>query len=163
MSTLISEFRDPLRHLLGDRHASVYQYSDGNLDAAVKTMVKMGKLAGFALTPAQDAVTPDVSDPNDYALLLYETVRSFVAGNPDRYSYRTRALSETFGRWREFLDYLETNIHELKNGAMFDGWQSFAGWWRGNVGEDLLEVMTRVEVQAPVQTVTVNSDGTHVT
>lgn len=162
MSTLITEFLEPLRHLLGDLDASVYQFSDSNLLVGVKTMVRMGKLSGYALTQDKLSVTPAVDDPNDYALLLYETVRSFISSNPDSFSFKTRAVGQRVGSWSMFLAELEENIHELKNGTMFDGWQGFIGWVRGIDGLDPMSLMTRLEVDAPVQTVSVGIDGVHV-
>jgi hypothetical protein len=148
--------------LLGDLDASVYQFSNSNLDVGVKTMVRMGKLSGFTLSQDSLSVTPSVDNPNDYALLLYETVRSFVAGNPDSYSFKTRAVGERFGSCSTFLAELEQNIHELRNGTMFDGWQGFIGWVRGMGGLDPMALMTRLTVDAPIQTVSVGVDGMRV-
>jgi len=159
MSTPLSEFREPLRHLLGDRDPATYQYSDANLDVGTRTVVRMGLVEGYSMTADLLSVTPAVTDANAYALLLYQTVKSFVASQPDSYSYRTRALSEQFRGARDFVSTLELNIHELKNGTMFMGWQQFAGWFASLTGTNPWENLISLELDAPTQTMTFGSDG----
>lgn len=153
--TTLESLRPYLRHLLGDRDAAVYQYSDANLDAGVRTVVAMGLVSGYAVSGDGQSVTPTLSDPNALALLLYETVRSFVVSQPDSFSFKTRGFSQSQGAWKVFLSELDQRVHEMRNGTMFDGWQTFHGWYAGMVGLDAGALWTRLNLNAPQESVTV--------
>lgn len=155
MATLISDFYEPIRFILGDRDSTVRLYDDSAISAGVRSSIKMNYLPGFTLTGDLLSVTPDVSDPNDYALLVLKIARSFVAPNPSRYSYKTRAISESFGDYKQFIAMLDESLHELENGVMFAGWQMFKGWWEGMFGVSLVSVLTQVNVKAPWRTLTI--------
>ena len=142
MSTAISDLYNALRHLLGDRDSTVQLYQDSSLLIAVQTMVQMGKVSAFELSTDHLSITPAITTPNDLALLLYHTVLSFVASEPDSQSYRTRAVSETTGANREFIWQLTSSIHELQSGTMFDSWQSFGAWIQGVAGVDLVTFLS---------------------
>jgi hypothetical protein len=156
---LVSELREPLRVILGDRDASFYMYEDAALDAGVRTAVRMGLVEGYSLATGNTAITPDVSEPNDLALLLYHTVKLFVQSAPDSQSYRTRAISESMGAYKRFLAELEQSIHELENGTMFSSWQNFSTWSMGLFGADLWSLLSDVTVDRPVATVNVGASG----
>lgn len=120
MSTLITDLYEPLRHLLPKETT----YEDTALLAGVRAMIGMGKLPDYALTPDRLEITPALTDPNDYALLLYHTALSFVQSKPSQYSWRTRALSETVGSYATFVRQLDQHLYELEHGTMFESWTS---------------------------------------
>ena len=155
MSTALSTFRKPVRALLGDRDASVFLYSNTALDDATEVAIRMGKLEGFSMADAT-SITPAITDPNDYALLACEVTMMFVASNPDRYSFKTRPLSESFGSWHEFTMKLEQDIHDLRAGTMFSGWQNLHAWLVGITGLPLDTALSEVEITSPLSTVSIN-------
>ncbi len=158
-TTNISDFYETMRYLLGDRDSTVRQYPDAVLAAAVRSCIRLQKIPGYGVAPSQTEITPAVSDPNVWALVAYHTVKGFVDSNPDRYSYKTRAIGETFGSWRQFLDELRSNIYTLENGAMFSSWQNYYTWFSGVSGLPLEHVMANLTVRAPWLSVGLSTDG----
>lgn len=153
-----------LRILLGDFDPIVQQYPDTVLADSLRTTMLFGKAPSpYALTPDNNGITPDIgSDPtsvNTYALISYYSARWFVMSRPDRYSFKTRAMSESFGSSAKFLQTLEQEIHLLENGTMFSGWQSYFAWLHGVAGLPLGEVLAGFELQAPLWTATFTRDG----
>lgn len=159
MSTLISSLRAPLRFILGDRDSAFYLFSDTILDDGVRSAILLNELKNYALTADQLSVTPALTDPNKFALLCFKTAKMFMDSNPDRYSFKSRAFSESIGGYREFLSTLEQKIYKLENGAMFSGWQSFHAFLSGISGVPLLEVFSDMEVSAPFTTVSLTTSG----
>ncbi len=141
--TAISDLYSMLRHLLGDQDPCVQQYTDATLMAAVQTMVRMGKANTatqvYTLTADRLFISPMLADANALALLIYETVLSFVAGRARGYSYRTRALSESFGDWRTYTRELHDNIYGLRNGDMFASMSNYQNWLTVVLGQNVFE------------------------
>jgi hypothetical protein len=148
-----------LRVMLGDFDPSVRRYSDDTLSDGVKTAIQLNKLPTYSLTPDGGSITPDITDPNLFALLVYHTVKLFVDSEHDRYSFRTRAFSESFGSRSRFLMTLEHEIHKLENGDMFSGWQNYFSWLSGMAGLPLAEVLTDMHVNAPLWNTTLTREG----
>ena len=156
MSTNLTEFHEPLRAVLDDNplDSTSQQYEASTLTKALRSVIRMGQLPGYSLTTDQLEVTPTVSTPTAFALLVYKTARMLVAPRPASYAFRTRALSEVFGDYRSFLAHIEEMIYLLENGeAMFDSWQTFAGWWQGIFGVPFAHLLTHVNVTGPEQTI----------
>ncbi|HXP62044.1 MAG TPA: hypothetical protein VN829_16225 [Dongiaceae bacterium] len=153
----------PLRLMLGDLDPSVQRYPDGTLRDAVKTVLLLNKLPGYAVGLDGVSVDPDLVgpglDPNKFALLCYHTVKLFVDPEHDRYAFRTRAFSESFGSRNRFLQTLEMEIHKLENGDMFSGWQNYFSWLSGMAGLPLAEVLTDMHVNAPLWNATLTREG----
>jgi hypothetical protein len=143
--TTLDQFYPALRLLLQDT-GDVKAYPDDILADGLRTMIRMNKVPAYALTGDQNAITPDAlgdgSDPNVYALMIYHTVKLFIGGTPDRYSFRTRALSESFGSATHFLTQVELEIHALESGECIQGWQTFHDWLAGVSGLPLGLVLT---------------------
>jgi hypothetical protein len=157
--TDINRFYRSARVMLGDLDASVRRYSDSVLSDAVKTVIELNRVPNLTLTPDEAGITPDITDPNQYALILYYTVKLFVDPQPDRYAFRTRAFSESFGSTHRFLQTLEMEIHKLENGDMFSGWQNYFSWLSGMAGLPLAEVLTDMHVEAPLWNATLTREG----
>lgn len=165
MSTSISEFRDPVRAVLGDFNTTVRRYQDSAIDAVVKTLVRCGKFTGLAIDATGLAITPNVQDGAQYGRIVYEAALAFVAPNAGAYSYRTRALAETFGEQKLFLQQLQNALYDLETGggaAMFGTVQTFRGWVLSLTGLNAWEEMSEVKLQTPVSTITVGADGVQV-
>lgn len=156
MSTEISDLYTSLRHILGDRDSNAYRYENSALLAGVQTIMKCGKVTGYSLTSDTLGITPDLTDPNDFALTLYHTALSFIASEPDGWSFRTRSASKTVGSSKGFVRQLEANIHDLENGEMFDSWQSFGEWVRGVQGIDLASFLSPMGTITKLTTISVN-------
>lgn len=135
MATEISEFYEPIRSVMGDRSVDAPLYSDAALAAAVRSAIRMNKLRDYTLTANREGITPTIDDPNRFAELVLKICLQFAAGNPDRYSYRRRPISESFGSWKEFIGYLHGELHALENnGVMFSSWQECRVWWCDRLG-----------------------------
>ena len=160
-TTAISDFYEPIRFLLEDRDPTIQLYSDDQLLIAVRTCIRLQRVPGYSLAVDLTQITPEVADPNKWALVVYHTVKHYVDNQPDRYSYRTRAVSESFGGWRGFLDELKTNIYKLENGAMFSSWNNLYTWFAGMAGLPLNTVMTELFVHAPFWSGSLGTDGLH--
>ena len=145
--------------MLQDFDASARKYPDDVLADGVRTAVQLNKLPGYTLTVDSNGVTPDISDPNQFALLVYHTARLFVMGLPDRYAFKTRGFSESVGSLHRFLNAIEQDIHELENGTAFSGYQSYYAWLHGMAGLPLGEVLAQFNVQSPLWTATFTRDG----
>jgi len=155
-------FYGGLRILLMDYDASVQQFPDDVLANGIRTVIQMGKVPRFALTPDLAGITPDLGGPSapcDYALITYHTARLFVAPRPDRYGFKTRGFSENFGSYNRYLTTLEAEIHNLENGTMFSGWQSYFSWLHGVAGLPLGEILAGFDLQAPLWKATFTRDG----
>jgi len=158
--TPITELQEPIRAVLGDRDPEIPLYANSAIEGAVRTAVRMNFAKGYTLTPNRLNITPDLTDPNAFALLVYRVAVMFIAPNPSFQGYKTRAMSETFGSYRDFMNHLEDVIHRLENGeAMFSGWQHFTGWFEGLHGLCLPALMTEVKVDGSWQTLTVSEGG----
>ncbi len=165
--TPLALFYVTLRVFLDDLDPETFAYPDATLLNALRAALLLNKLPGYTLTPDQNAVTPDLlaagANPNNYALLVYHTVRLFHLGQRDRYSYKTRAVSESFGSMREALLALELDLHQLENGTLFLSWQSYHSWVAGMAGLPAGLVLTNVNVKAPFFTANVSTAGVTIT
>lgn len=164
MSTTIADLRVPVRAVLNDFDTVVRKYQDAAIDAVVAMIVNTGQLPGFATASGNTLITPDVTGRN-YGLLIYKAARAFVAPAPDGYSYRTRALSESFGGQKNFLHHLEQALHDIDQagGGMFGTQLDFQSWFLSiSGGFNPWAAMTDMNVNAPVATVTVGSAGLQV-
>ncbi len=164
MSTPLTDFYDALRSVLGDLDATVRVYEDDSLLKGLRTVIGCGKLSGYTLTSDRLGITPEIptdgsGDPNKFALLLYHTALLFVGPTPDRFSFRTRAYSESSGSVREFIFKLEEMIHELESGSAFGSWQMFEGWYAALAGRSLWEGLTEVTTEQPMNEISVGISG----
>lgn len=162
MYTALENFRPALRIMLGDFDAVSRQYPDAALDDGVRTVMRLGKLPGFTLSPDLLAIDPEVRTANAYALITYHAVKLFVQSRPDRYSYKTRPMSESYGNSYRFLASLEADIHKLENGEMFLGYQTYFSWLSGTAGLPLYETLVQFDLHAPFWAVSLTRDGMRV-
>jgi hypothetical protein len=161
MSTAITDFRTPVRAILGDFDLTVRKYQDTAIDSVVQMVVRSGQLPGFVINAGGTGITPDVIAGRDYGLLIYKAAKAFVTPNAAAYSYRTRALSESFGSQGHFIQQLENALHDIDSGggAMFSTQLGFRSWFLGMAGVDPWADMADMEVNAPTATVSIGRDG----
>jgi hypothetical protein len=148
--------------MMGDLDPTVQRYPDATLAQGVRAAISLNKLASTGITytiPDGENTSPDITDPNTFALLCYHTVKLFLDPEYDRYAFKTRAFSESFGSRNRYLMTLEHEINFLENGDMFSGWQNYFTWLSGMAGLPLAEVLTDMEVQAPLWTATLTREG----
>jgi|HubBroStandDraft_1064217.scaffolds.fasta_scaffold226593_1 hypothetical protein len=156
-----------LRVFLDDM-GEVQQYSDTVLMQGVQSVFQMNKLPGYMLTaPGATTCTPDIlapgTNPNNFAQVVYETLRIFIMSMPESYSYRSRAFSEKFGSPKNFLLSIETDLYKIKNGSRFGSWQSYHSWVAGMAGLPVGLILTNVNVNAPFFTANVSTAGVTIT
>jgi len=160
-TTAVWELREIVRVFLGDFDAAVRRYQDSAIDSVVRSLIRTGAVAGHALTNDRLGITPAISDALALGLLAYKAVRAILLPNLASYSYRTRALSESFGRQDQFMFALETAIYENENGEMFSSMLSFYSWVNSITGVNVWALLTDMKITAPVATV--NLDGSGIT
>lgn len=164
MPTPISEFCDPVRFLVGDHFDGERLTDDSAIARGVRVLIKGGqapaRTPAYALTGDQLAITPDVGDPNHYLLIAAKVAKMYMGSQPDRQSYGDRGHREVLGSFRHLDFDLHELIYKLENGAMFDGWQSFASWLEGFAGvrKSWLH-LTRLKLQMPFDSVTLTGRG----
>lgn len=164
MPTLISEFYDPVRGVLGDHNDANRLYQDTAIARAVKTVARLNLLPGYTVSVDGLNLEPTVAAPVDFARVILYTARAFISGAPGAMSFRTRGFSGSqSSRAGEQGADLNLMIHQLENGAMFNGWQSLAQWFEGFAGRNRVwGNLVRVKVQAPFETVTISDGGASV-
>jgi hypothetical protein len=158
-ATPVWELRETVRAFLGDFDAAIRRYQDSAIDSVVRGLVRAGALTGYALTNDRLGIAPAIIDPKAFGLLTYKAVKAISLPNVGSYSYRTRALSETFGRQTEFLFALETAIYENENADMFSSMFTFYTWVNSITGVNLWALLSDMKVSAPVMTVSVGRGG----
>lgn len=147
----IAELRETVRFILGDHDPDQPMFTDNAVDAAVRSALTLRKVPALSLDPARTGITPEPT-ADQVALVCFHTAKLWLAGDPDKYEYRTRALAEKFGGSRNAMDELEQSIHELENGTMFSGWVMFGSWIEGLGGLHAARHWTQMGGQPPSRT-----------
>lgn len=122
----IASFRTFIRTLLGDNHPTIKTYEAVQIDDAVRLIINLGQITGVTLSTDGTSLVPalaplsatqtDTTVAKNWARVVYYAAKRFVAGNPSSYSFRTRALSESFGEQRDMMFELLQDVYELDNG-----------------------------------------------
>ena len=123
----LTDFYDDIRALTGDFKKRVYE--DSAIGSMMRTQLRLGRVQiydgaaggsvwrlgndGLSITPA---ILP--ADITAYSLLIYHTAHNLVLPDMAAYSYRTRALAESFGVRKDFLFNLQNVIYNLEDGEM---------------------------------------------
>ncbi len=150
MATALSDFYQPLRLLLGDNPvATTFQYEDGQLAAAVRSIIDMGLAPGcLTLTAPRDAVAADadarVLTPDEFGFLAVNGALLLAGGNMHQpESYRTEVISvrQSAGARRDAMHQLQMLKQRLESegdlcgsgraaaGALFDGQSALIGYF----------------------------------
>ena len=116
MATPISSLRDVIRLILGDSDPDIPEYSNEQLDGAVKLVVMTGKAPGYSIdgaeiTPAMDAT----EDPSGYAKVIFYAAKRFAVNISAR-SIRTRAASFSRAEGRELVLDILVELADLEGG-----------------------------------------------
>lgn len=154
----MTDFVEPVRAILGD-FRQPFKYEDSAVLAVLRTVLRCGLVTGYSTTPDMMGVNPVVTDARSLAVLVHKAAKMFVMPNAAAYSYRTRALSESFGNQRDFVFQLEAALYDLEQGDMFHSFQSWHSWVNGVAGVNVWGMMTRMNVNSPVASVTIGSGG----
>jgi hypothetical protein len=103
MAYPLSEFHEGMRVILGDEGdvSEGYDYLDSQLNAALRTVIRMGRVPGVVLTPTDPgSLVSAPANPDTWGFLVASAARLMMSGQED-VNFRTRALSVTadsFGR-----------------------------------------------------------------
>lgn len=125
MATLISTFREPIRVIIDDNDPDIQLREDAQLDAAVRTVVDLGKVTGalaagttYEVDALRTGITPNLTaagDPKAFAQVVYHTAKLFLGAQAPT-SWRTRAFSETIGRNYEAVWNVLTELWDVESG-----------------------------------------------
>ena len=115
MATPILDFREPLRTILGDTHPTIKRYQVDQLDLSVKLVVQLGKAPGIEVsgTDLTPSVTPTNDEAENWAKILFHAAKRFILPAAAAWSFRTRALSQSFGDKRELVFDILSEIYAL--------------------------------------------------
>lgn len=162
MSTPVSNFYEPVRAFLDDFNTTVQKYSDTTIASVVRAIVNCGEMPGYTMQDHAN-IAPGVNDMRVFGQIVYRTCIRLVAPRTSAYSYRTRAISESFGSSREFLMSLESALLDSENaGVSFNSSLDFASWAKSVTGVDIWAGLTDMNVNAPVATVSIGAGGIQV-
>lgn len=144
--SLVSDFIEPVRWLVGDHNDAGRLYDDSQYQRGIRVIVKGGQVSGYSLLSDNNTITPDVPDGGPYLLLSAKVARGFVASVPSKQSVRTRGWSQSTGDFELLLEKLEQLIQDCENGNMGLGFQNYAGFLAGyrNVENRAWDFMTRL-------------------
>jgi len=148
--TPISDFRTPLRIILGDNDPEgLFMHSNDALDSAVKTVFRMGRSpVGYSVSG--ENITPSVPDGTSFAKIACETALLLVCGE-ETISYSTRAVSVR--RTGDRIANLVTELRcRLQEGDTFDSHQTFMAWVQSYTGPGEL---TSIHVDSPMLDVSI--------
>lgn len=166
MNTPLSEFYEPVRALLGDFNREVRRHEDSAIASVLRMLVRGGRLTGYALAVDRLSISPEVLAPDAWITLAYRAAITFILPESGSYSYRMRAVSESFGDRKHVLVALEQQLREVENGGadvVFGSWQSLSGWLAGQVPSrrDLWRQLVEVKAgQPPIGSLTLGgTDG----
>lgn len=152
MSTLISEFREAVRSLIGDLDTPS-RYEDAALDAVVRTVLQTGRVEDYELE-SSTAITPAVTEVNDWFLIAAQAALIIARGRPDAFSWGTRDFSQRVsGASRLLVLELGREIRAAEGRSLFRGWQDFGTWLQGMDGvRPAWRALVAVNIRAPLET-----------
>lgn len=160
---LISETYEGIRAILGDHNPQFRKYEDKSIAAVVRTCLRCGRVPRYTVTPNGMGISPAITVPWDFGILIHHAAKMFVLPDAADYSYKTRALSERFGEQKVFIQELTNAIYDIENGpGVFHTFQSFYGWVNALTGINIWSVMTDMATRAPVATVVIGRAGINV-
>ncbi len=160
MATLISDLREFVRFVAGDNDDQNPIYQPTALDRGIRFVIKGNYLPNYALMVDNLSITPDLTDPNQFLLLVYTVAKRFMVAEPDGQSSRTRAYSERIGNFRDLIFDIEKQLYLLENGTMFASWQSLADFLEGYAGvRNVFQHLSRLKLAAPFTTSVLSVSG----
>lgn len=115
----LSQFHEAMRTLLGDEGDTVggFDFVDAQLDGALRTAVRMGRIPGVALSPGENPVSlvAEPANMDTWGFLVAKSVLLMIGGKIDE-SFRTRALSVRMdpAARRNAVSFLENEIAEIQ-------------------------------------------------
>jgi hypothetical protein len=158
--TPISDTYEVIRAIMGDFDVQFRKHEDTAIASVVRSVVSIGKLPGYAITPDRRSIAPALAMPRDLGLLTLHSAKMFLLPNVADYSYRRRAMGERFGRQEHFLFDLQAQIDEYETGGgVFTTFQSFYGWVNALTGLNIWSVMSDMKTRAPVASVIIGRAG----
>jgi hypothetical protein len=132
MATPISNFRAPVRCLLGDLSEveEEQSFKDSAIDRGLNSAIVFGRLNSPAQSYTTDGTTisPDVADAKTILLLCAHVALMFIQAQPDRMSLRMRAFSQSVGSYRDLAKSLERMVREIEGNGMIESFRSFEMW-----------------------------------
>jgi hypothetical protein len=160
--TALSDFYEPVRFLTGDDLTNPSK-SDAAIAAGLRTIVQMGLVPGYTLDGPKENLVPSIASANDWGLVAAQCALRFISAEPDKWSRRGRPYAESSEKSMTLYADLQEIVHTSQSGGMFfAGWQSLHSWLTGVAGltgRDVGFMLTRLNVDVPIGTVTVTAGG----
>ena len=161
-NTALNDLVPFVKSLLGERFVK----KDATILTGLRLVLNMGHVPGFSLTPAMDAVTPGLTAPREFTLLVGQAAMRLITPDSASTGRRLRAFSEQHGDGRHVVEELRQLVELARNNgssrAMLS-WQDFGGLCRGyQTMEDFYQKVMRANVAAPWGAASFTSGGTFV-
>lgn len=113
---LLSNFHEAVRALVGDEGdlATGYDYSEAQLSAALRTVVRMGQVPSLAMAATPDALAAEPGNPDTWGYLAAKAAHVLIGGaTPVNLRTRAISLSTDPSARRDALAYIEAMLSEI--------------------------------------------------
>jgi hypothetical protein len=154
----LTDFCEPIRAIMGD-FRTPYKYEDSALASVVRSVVRMGKVPGYAISSDGLSITPALTQPCSLAMVSYQSALMLLGPNIGGFQWASRALKIRRGDQTFFLRELQNMVYYLENPAAITSFQTYYAWVNSIVGINVWGLLTEMKVQGPVATVTLGTGG----
>lgn len=158
----LTDFCEPIRAIMGD-FRTPYKFEDQAVASVVRSVVRMGKLQGFAISADGLTITPALTQPYNLAMLSYQSALMLIGPGIAGFQWGSRALKVRRGDQMFFLRELQNMVYYLENPAAITTFQTYYAWVNSIAGINVWGLLTEMKVQGPVATVTLGTGGMNVT
>ena len=116
MPYLLSQFHEALRALVGDEGdlATGYDYSEAQLSAALRSVVRMGFVPSLVMGTTTDALAAAPVNPDTWGFLVAKAAHILIGGaTPVNLRTRAISLSSDPSARRDSLAYIEAMLSDI--------------------------------------------------
>jgi hypothetical protein len=154
----LADFCEPVRAIMGD-FRKPFKFEDASIASVVRTVVRAGHLPNHGITADAMKVSPAITRPSDFALLVYWSARTLLRPMVRGESWSTRGLKVRRNDQRDFLFELEILLYYTENPAQLSSFQSYYSWVNSLAGINVWGLMTEMKVQGPVAEAIIGTGG----
>ena len=154
----LADFCEPVRAIMGD-FRKPFKFEDASIASIVRTVVRVGHLPNHSITADAMKVSPAITRPSDFALLVYWSARTLLRPAVRGESWATRGLKVRRADQRDFLFELENLVYYTENPAQLASFQSYYAWVNSLAGINVWGLMTEMKVQGPVAEAIIGTGG----
>jgi len=154
----LADFCEPVRAIMGD-FRKPFKFEDASIASVVRSVVRGGHVPNFSITADAMKVSPALTRPADFALLVYWCARTLLRPNVRGESWSTRGLKVRRSDQKDFLFELENLLYYAENPTQLASFQSYYAWVNSLAGINVWGLMTEMKVQGPVAEAIIGTGG----